>query len=88
MFDSAFFKFITPLNFAFYNKFLLEEMIIYPIVAILQKSSKLIPIESVLHAYEKTAIQFKEFVLKPHNKTVSNHLCFVASPSNPYENSQ
>ena len=38
MFDPTFLKFLTPLNFAFYNKFLIEEMLIFPIAALLQKS--------------------------------------------------
>ena len=38
IFDSLFLQYITPLNFAFYNKYLIEEMIIFPIAAILQKS--------------------------------------------------
>ena len=38
IFDSVFLSYITPLNFAFYNKYLIEEMVIFPIVAILQKS--------------------------------------------------
>ena len=41
IFDARFLKFITPLNFAYYSKYVLDEMIVVPIIAILQKSGRL-----------------------------------------------
>ena len=53
IFDARFLKFITPLNFAYYSKYVLEEIIAMPVVAILQKSNQLIKIDDkVLHSYE------------------------------------
>ena len=63
VFDPVFLHYITPLNFAYYNKFLLEEMLIFPIVALLQKSSQLQAFTEVVHAFDMALVQFKEFVL-------------------------
>ena len=63
IFDARFLKLVTPLNFAYYSKYVLEEIIAMPVVAILQKSNQLIGIDKVLHSYEWAHVQFKEFPL-------------------------
>ena len=83
VFDPRFLKFVTPLNFAFYSKYVLEEIIVVPILAILQKSEKLEKIHSVVHSFEWAHVQFKEFPLSQKNSTI-RHFCFVAFPTDPF----
>ena len=52
MFDARFFTLVTPLNFAYYSKYVLEEILIVSILAILQKSGRLGRIDSVVHSLE------------------------------------
>ena len=82
IFDARFLKFITPLNFAYYSKYVLDEIIAMPVIAILQKSNQLIKIDTILHSFEWAHVQFKEFPLVPKPGSIK-HLCFVAFPTNP-----
>ena len=83
IFDSKFLRYITPLNFAYFSKFILEEIIILPLLALLQKSDRIDGFQSLGHSFEEDHIQFKEF---PLNNVKENkvHLCFVGYPSNPF----
>jgi len=54
---------VTPLNFAFFSKYTIEEMIIYPILALLQHSPQLKGFEEVVHSFDRSVVQFKEFAL-------------------------
>lgn len=83
LFDSDLLRLLTPLNFAYFNRFVLEEMIILPIAALLQKTERLRCITALLHGYETALVQFKEFVLEPR-PALKDHLCFVSYPSDPY----
>ena len=82
VFDARFLKLVTPLNFAYYSKYVLEEILVVPIVAILQKSERLIRIHPILHSFEWAHVQFKEFPLTQKAGS-PKHLCFVAFPINP-----
>ena len=84
IFDAKFLRYITPLNFAYFNKFILEEILILPLLALLQKSARLVSFNSLGHAVEEEQMQFKEFPLA-NLKENKEHVCFVAYPSNPYE---
>ena len=83
VFDARFLTLVTPLNFAYYSKYVLEEILIVPILAILQKSSKLGRIDSLVHSFEWPHVQFKEFPLSQRQSTI-HHLCFVAFPTDPF----
>ena len=63
IFDARFLKFPTPLNFTYYSKYVLDEIVAMPVVALLQKSDRLIKIEEIIHSYEWAHAQFKEFPL-------------------------
>ena len=52
IFDARFLRFITPLNFAYFNKFNLEEILIFPLLALLQKSHRLVSFEALGHSFE------------------------------------
>ena len=83
IFDAKFLRYLTPLNFAYFNKFILEEILILPLLALLQKSPRLVGFHSLGHAVEEEQMQFKEFPLA-NLKQNKEHVCFVAYPSNPY----
>ena len=83
IFDARFLTLVTPLNFAYYSKYVLEEILIVPILAILQKSDRLVRIDSVVHSFEWPHVQFKEFPLSQRQSNF-HHLCFVAFPTNPF----
>ena len=83
IFDAKFLRYLTPLNFAYFNKFILEEILILPLLALLQKSPRLVGFHSLGHAVEEEQMQFKEFPLA-NLKQNKDHVCFVAYPSNPY----
>ena len=53
-----------------------------PILALLQKSDRLLSIPSIMHSYHDAFIQFKEFPLIPRAK-FRKHLCMVSYPSLP-----
>ena len=53
-----------------------------PVIAILQKSNKLIGIDAVLHSYDWPHVQFTEFPLTQKPGSTKN-LCFVAFPTTP-----
>ena len=80
VFDARFLTLVTPLNFAYYSKYVLEEIFIVPILAILQKSSKLGRIDSLVHSFEWPHVQFKEFP-SPNGKAPST-TC-ASSPFQP-----
>ena len=82
IFDARFLKFTTPLNFAYYSKYVLDEIVVTPVVALLQKSKRLAKIEQAIHSYEWPHVQFKEFPLS-QRKASPHHLCFLAFPTDP-----
>lgn len=84
VFDTRFLQVVTPLNFAFYNKFTIEEMITYPILAGVQGSPKLKRLDKCWHGLESSQAQFKEFVLAPPTSSHSPDLCFVSYPADPF----
>ena len=90
IFDPVYLSFITPLNYGYYNKFSVEEMLILPILALLQDSTHLIPLNSTLHSFDSINFANKQFALSP-NPTITDathHMCVVSHPSNPYTNSE
>ena len=84
LFDTKYLKVCTPLNFAFFNKFTIEEMITYPILAGVQGSPKLKKIDKCLHGLESSQVQFKEFMMKPPIVGHFPELCFVSYPADPF----
>ena len=62
VFDPRLLKVVTPLNFAYYSKYVLEEILIVPILAVLQKSDRLARIHPLVHSFEWSHVQFKEFL--------------------------
>lgn len=82
IFDARFLKFVTPLNLAYYSKYVLDEIIVMPVIAILQKSNRLAKISETIHSYDWPHVQFKEFSLTQKAANVK-HLCFVAFPTDP-----
>ena len=53
IFDPTYLSYITPLNYGYYNKFSVEEMLILPILALLQDSTNLMPFNSILHSFDR-----------------------------------
>ena len=89
IFDPAYLSYITPLNYGYYNKFLVEEMLILPILALLQNSPNLIPLNSVSHSFDRINFASKYFPLNPNPEIIdAPYLCVVSHPSNPYANSE
>ena len=89
IFDPAYLSYITPLNYGYYNKFLVEEMLILPILALLQNSPNLIPLNSVSHSFDRINFANKYFSLNPNPEIIdAPYLCVVSHPSNPYANSE
>ena len=83
LFDPSFFRIITPLNFAFFNKYTLEEMIIFPILALLQHSDRLKGFEEVVHSFDRSVVVFKEFKLYQPNEQAKDLPCFLSFPNDP-----
>ena len=83
LFDPAFLHIVTPLNFAFYSKYTLEEMILYPILALLQGSAQLRPFDDVVHSFDRSVVQFKEFALYQPEEPSKDLPCFVSLPEDP-----
>lgn len=54
IFDANFLKIITPLNFAYYAKYNLEEMIIFPILSIVQGTHALKTSADAMHSLYPT----------------------------------
>ena len=52
LFDPVLLRIITPLNFAFFNKYTVEEMILFPMLALLQHSEQLSDFDEVVHSFE------------------------------------
>ena len=82
VFDPRLLKVVTPLNFAYYSKYVLEEILIVPILAVLQKSDRIARIHPLVHSFEWSHVQFKEFPLTQRAAS-TKHLCFVGFPTDP-----
>lgn len=50
---------MTPLNFGFYAKYTIEEIILYPMLAILQNTNNLITDFDTVHSFDKPAMYYK-----------------------------
>ena len=86
MFSSAFLEIVTPLNFAHFNKYTIENMFIAPILALTQKTNSLFAIKGTWHVFDEAVIQFKEFALQKPSLEDSRRLssfCFVSYPLDP-----
>lgn len=59
MFDPRLLHVVGPLNFAFFNKYTIEEIIIYPLLALVQGSRYLSKYEKILHKIDDSFVQFK-----------------------------
>ena len=58
-------------------------MIIFPIVALLQRSGRLYSFKTAIHTYNNSLVQLKEFKVEQNYQLKNNHLCFISYPTNP-----
>jgi hypothetical protein len=84
IFDSSFLDVITPLNFAYFAKYTIEEVIILPILAITQNTPTLRASQVSMHSIPKnTYFSSAYFAIEEPRTKNQNSFCFVSYPNNP-----
>jgi hypothetical protein len=77
---------ITPLNFAYFTKYTIEEVIILPILAIVQGTTRMIASKLLMHATREVTYESGTFFkVKESVTNARNSLCFVSYPNDPYQ---
>jgi hypothetical protein len=84
--DSAYFSVISPVNFAFYTRYTLEEALVLPILSILQeaKPSRMRGMEQVVHSVRRRGVLSVGLDFGLVAPVAEKHsVCFVSYPSDP-----
>lgn len=82
VFDSKLLGLVTPLSFAYYTAYTLDQMIIVPLLALTQNSQNLINLSKSILNCNRPSLNMIEYLLSGPSKEV-NSLCFVSYPTIP-----
>lgn len=59
IFNIQYYGIVCPLNFAYYGKFTIQQMLVLPIVAVSQKMQTLSSFSQIVHTFNESIVQFK-----------------------------